>query len=72
MNILITGALTGKVIGLPSENIGLVLEMFEDQASFKGYPAKFTRICFKEELANKIKFTDCKESVEEILTQMGK
>jgi len=71
MDILITGALTGKTMGIPKENIGLVMEMFKEQLELDGYPEKFTRISFKRELADRIKYADCTESVEEILTQMS-
>jgi len=71
MDILIIGALTGKSMGVPVGNIGLVMEMSKNEAEVAGYPKKFTRISFKKTLANNIKYADCVESVEEILTQMS-
>lgn len=70
MSILVSGAVTSKTIYLSIDNIGLIMEMYNTQVKAKGYPKKFTRISFKKALADAIKYVDCKESVEEVITQL--
>ena len=73
MDLMVTGAITGKIIHIPADNYGMSMEMYSYQienGSKKGYPKKFTRISFKSELADGTKFADCHETVEELITQL--
>ena len=73
MDLLLTGAVTGKTIHIPSENYGMGMSMNSIELSLddqERYPKKFTRISFKEVLADGHKYLDCLESVEEVLTQL--
>lgn len=66
----VKGALTGKQMSVPFDNIGLVMSCkkvdFIDEF-YDEYPEAFTRIYLKETFDH-IKFVDCAESVSEITT----
>jgi hypothetical protein len=69
-NMIVTGALTGKVMDVPVSNYGMSMEMFSDQVEIEGYPKKFTRILLKQALDGGVKFVDCVESVKDVATFM--
>lgn len=66
----VKGALTGKSMSVPSNNIGLIMECQRSDFTedfYNEYPEKFTRVYLKTSLGE-IKFVDCAESVKEVTT----
>lgn len=81
--IFVTGAITKKSKGIPTEDIGMIFEMTRGENQ-KKYPSTYSRIILKTPViykttdengnwvtAEEIHNIDCVESVEEIVTQIN-